>query len=249
MSKNLVVTGQSQLQLLGRFALDVDGVPVDVSGRDQRLIAFLAIQGPQTRPVVAGRLWPDSTDERALSSVRSAVMHIRRTSGGILDVRRSTLALQASVDTDIGRLTAYLDEVEGADDGVSHDAREAVRSLRVQDLLPGWYADWVLETRDHLHRRQIRALISVAQAALDGGRPDLAIVLAEQAEALEPLLESTQRLVIRAHLVSGNPAAAIRQYRDYDRRLRQELGIRPSEALSSLVRGTGFVLARRPARA
>lgn len=229
-----------ELHLLGCFALFVDHVAIEVAGREQRLLALLALRGPQTRAVLAGTLWPDSTDERARASLRSAVMRLRRVSDDLLDIVRSRVALSETVETDVRHLTAYLDQVEQRDSSAFDDSRGALRQLRVQDLLPGWYDDWLLDDREDLHHRQIRALEALARHTLEEGLPEMAVVLAEAAAVREPLLESIQAVMIRAHLQCGNQTAAIGEYRKYRRRLGRELGIRPSPALTSLVRTTGF---------
>lgn len=246
MSRQLLAT--CEVHLLGCFALHVNDTLIELGGREQRVVALLALRGPQPRTVLAGTLWPDTTEGRALASLRSAVMRLRRACEGLLEVGRTRIALGEAVVTDVGRLTGYLEQVEQVDQGVYLDARMALRTLRAQDLLPGWYVDWVLDERDELHHRQIRALEALARFSLDDGRPEVAVVLAEAAAAHEPLLESIQALVIRAHLMCGNHAAAIGEYRKYDRRLGRELGIRPSAALMDLVQSTGFALTSRAAR-
>jgi DNA-binding SARP family transcriptional activator len=235
-----------ELHLLGCFALFVDQMPIEVAGREQRLLALLALRGPQTRAVLAGTLWPDSTDDRARASLRSSLMRLRRASEGLLDIVRSRVALGERIVTDVQRLTTYLDRVELRDPIVFEDSQLALRTLRAQHLLPGWYDDWLLDDREDLHHRQIRALEALARHTLEHGRPDLAVIFAEAAAMREPLLESIQAVMIRAHLMCGNPTAAIGEYRKYDRRLGRELGIRPSPALTTLVQSTGF--APRPGR-
>ena len=94
-----------------------------------------------------------------------------------------------------------------------------------------------------------RALEALARHTLDQGAPEVAVVLAEAAAAREPLLESIQTVMIRAHLQCGNRTAAIGEYRKYHRRLGRELGIRPSPALTRLVQTTGVAPPRDTMRA
>ncbi len=230
------------LQLLGCFALFVDGDLVELGGREERVLALLALRGAQRRSVLAGTLWPDTTEERALSSLRAAVMRLRRADEHLVDAGRSRIALGSSVTTDTGALVHRLDIVERlSGDNAWELASEAVPALGVAELLPGWYDDWVLDERDALQHRQLRALESLSRMALSSGRAELAGTLAERAVGLEPLMESTQSLLIRAYLMGGNPAAAVQAYRSYCRRLGSELGIRPSPSLTNLIGSTGFV--------
>jgi DNA-binding SARP family transcriptional activator len=75
----------------------------------------------------------------------------------------------------------------------------------------------------------------LAHHLLDVGDASFAITFAEEALALEPLLESAATLVIRAHLAAGNHSAAITEFQRYRRLLDGELGIPPSRGLIDLV--------------
>lgn len=229
------------IQLLGGFALSVEGRPVELGGREERVLALLVVRGPQRRSVLAGTLWPDTTEDRALSSLRAAVMRLRRVSEDLLDAGRSRISMGAGTTADVTELCQRLDEVERLGDGLWRWSSDSLTVLTGPQLLPGWYDEWVLDERNTLQHRQIRALESLTRLALKSGRPSLAADLAERAIALEPLMESTQALLIRAHLMEGNPAAAVQVYRSYSRRLGQELGIRPSSSLTDLIGSTGFV--------
>lgn len=236
------------LQLLGCFALSADGRLVELGRREQRVLAVLALRGPQSRSVLAGTLWPDTTEERALSSLRAAVMRLRRVSEHLLDAGRSRVCLGPATTADTAELAHRLSQVERLGDVPWPSASEVLSALAGPELLPGWYDDWVLAERDALLRGQIRALEALAGMALTAGRAELAGAAAERAIVLEPLMESTQRLLIRAHLMEGNPAAAVQVYRSYCRRLGRELGIRPSSSLTELIGSTGFVPRPAPAR-
>jgi DNA-binding SARP family transcriptional activator len=53
--------------------------------------------------------------------------------------------------------------------------------------------------------------------------------------ALEPLLESSVALVVRAHLDGGNQSAAVQAFQRYRSRLDAELHIPPSRELVELL--------------
>ena len=222
------------LHLIGAFALWVDGVRVHLGRREERLLAFLAMHGPCHRPFVAGTLWPNSDEGRALSSLRAAVLRVRRAAPGVLDVDGSTLTLHPSVLVDL------VDLIDSADRVVHHTSSDAERAeylLGTGELLPGWYDDWVMFERERLHHRRIRALEILAVHELDEGNPDLALAAARDAAALEPLRESARRLVIRAHMALGNRALAATALAEYRRDLARDLGIEPSPDMLQEVRG------------
>ena len=63
-----------ELDLIGGFALTIDGTVIEVADPARRLLAFLALhRKPVPRLFVAGSLWPDKTESRALANLRSAL--------------------------------------------------------------------------------------------------------------------------------------------------------------------------------
>jgi DNA-binding SARP family transcriptional activator len=225
------------LHVLGAFALLVDGSRVHLGRREERLVAFLAVHGTSHRPFVAGTLWPNSDESRALSNLRAAVLKVRRAAPDVLDVTGSTLTLLPSVLVDL------VDLVESAERVVRHgsfDAERAEYLLGTRELLPGWYDDWVMFERERLHHRRIRALEALAVHELDAGHPALALAAARDAVVLEPLRESARRLLIRAHMAVGNRALAATVFAEYRRDLARDLGIEPSpEILQEMRDGMG----------
>ena len=81
------------LSLLGGWQLVVDGDVVALGGREQRLCALLALGGTRARAQVAGILWPDSTDARALASLRRAVAQTHQRCDGLLAADRTSIGL------------------------------------------------------------------------------------------------------------------------------------------------------------
>jgi len=227
-------THSTHLHLIGAFALWADGHRVQLGRREERLVAFLGIRGSCHRPYIAGTLWPNTDEPRALNSVRAAVLKVRRATPDVLDVAGSTLSLQGSVSIDLVELVECAEQVV-RDDGV--DAERAEQLLGTGELLPGWYDDWVLFERERLHHRRIRALEALALHELDNGHPDLALAAARDAVSLEPLRESARRLLIRAHLALGNRALAVGALSEYRRDLARDLGVEPSSEILREMRG------------
>ena len=67
-----------KLTLLGDFAISVGGDPLPaLSTASQRLLAFLAVEDRSvTAAQLARTLWPESSDERAAGSLRSALAQL-----------------------------------------------------------------------------------------------------------------------------------------------------------------------------
>jgi DNA-binding SARP family transcriptional activator len=112
------------------------------------------------------------------------------------------------------------------------------------DLLPGWYEDWVLVERERHRQLRLHALEAICHHLTDLGRYALALEAGMAAVACEPLRESAQREVIRLHVAEGNTVEALRQYRSYARLLADELGARPSPSMDRLLHGVTGALPR-----
>src|SRR5262249_41898953 len=67
------------------------------------------------------------------------------------------------------------------------------------------------------------------------GETDRALDVARRAVAADPLREEAHGDLIRLYLATGQPSAALRQYRELERLLREELGETPSAAMRALV--------------
>jgi DNA-binding SARP family transcriptional activator len=224
---------QASLRLLGWWELRRGDHDVRLARREQRLLALLALHGRQPRLHVAATLWPESTEGRALSSLRAAVWHTRHQAEGVLSAQESTLALEPGVDVDVHRVARVAAQVatRPGDFGTDH----VVSALGRGDLLPGWYDDWVLYEREHLEHLRLRGLEAAARARLQEGDPRAALTAARAALTIEPLHEGVNVLLVRACLAAGNSVEAMRHFHSYRRQVQQELGIRPSQALVDLV--------------
>jgi hypothetical protein len=97
------------------------------------------------------------------------------------------------------------------------------------NLLPGFYEDWALMERERLRQRILHALEALSEGLAAAGRYADAIEAAMLATTAEPLRESAQRVLIKAHLAEGNLTEAHRSYRAYRDLIHRELGVVLSE--------------------
>jgi DNA-binding SARP family transcriptional activator len=154
------------IHVLGEWQLLApDGHPKATRLAVQRLLAFLAVRGRvQQRALVAGSLWPDSSDRRASANLRSTLWHARIESPGLVDGDATTLWLCEGVLTDFDEATAVLRAVL-LDEPVPV---ERLASLG-DDVLPEWDDEWLVPVR-FLHR-QLR-LLALDRAAQRRRRDD-----------------------------------------------------------------------------
>ncbi|MFD1846620.1 AfsR/SARP family transcriptional regulator [Arthrobacter flavus] len=229
---------QWNLKLLGFWRLEREHQPVTVAFRQQRLIAALALRGGRRRSYIAGLLWPDRTDAQASGSLRACLWNIAHQLPGLLQPTSDPLALATGMVIDVDELLVDVDRVNrtGLLDGGAPVRKGLAADLRAADLLPGWDEGWLRVDQDRLFRQRLAALEDLASAYLAQGQLSAALDAATAAAALDPLLESVQRTLLRIHLAAGNHASAIRSYRTYLTTLSRECGVRPSTRITDLIR-------------
>jgi DNA-binding SARP family transcriptional activator len=111
------------------------------------------------------------------------------------------------------------------------------------ELLPDWYEDWVLLERERLQQLRLHALDALTERLISLERYGQAVQVGLKSVQEEPLRESPHRLLVRIHLTEGNLSEAVREFGRYRELLNAELGVEPSERMSSLLEG--LVPARR----
>ena len=224
----------SRLVLLGRFELWRGDGRLQPPMPAQRLLAFLALHDRGVfRSYAAGTLWAETTDDRALGSLRSALWQLHRIDPDLVQATKHTLELAPGVGVDVREATALARRVldpEGEVDG-------AAERWFSRDLLPDWYDAWVLPARERFRELRVRALEALSARLTTEEKFDQAAEAALAAVEAEPLRESANRSLIAVYLAEGNEAEAIQWYRRFCQRLRDELGLAPSRRMEELVRG------------
>jgi DNA-binding SARP family transcriptional activator len=118
----------------------------------RRLAALLVLRGRiQHRALVAGTLWPDSSDRRASANLRSTLWHARIECPGIVDGDAITVWLCEGVRSDFDEATDLVRSVLSGDQTPS-----GARVLLERDVLPDWPDEWLVPVR-FVHR-QLRLL-------------------------------------------------------------------------------------------
>lgn len=236
--------------LAGRVSLEVDSEVIigerDFRARQERL-AFAYLVLGRSRPVprdeLADALWGDDRPPAWPGALSAVVSRLRS-----LLAREPLPSLDASISGGFGQYQLHLPagawvDIEAAAEAL--DAAEGV--LRMGDAPrafgPSWLAStiaerpflsdvagpWVEQQRALLRRTRVRALECLARLWLVSGDAALAEDAAVRALTVEPLRESSYRLLMQAHALAGNPAEAVRAYHDLRVRLLNELGTDPSD--------------------
>jgi DNA-binding SARP family transcriptional activator len=209
------------------------GAAVQLPIGAQRLIAFVALRPrPVRRDYAAGMLWMDSNDERAAASLRSTLWRVQKHARGLVETTDGRLRLGPHVEVDL-RLAEQA--AQGILDGSGDEGADLLRA----DVLPDWYEDWVQAERERFRQLRLSAIETLCARHAEEGRLGEALELGLLSVSAEPLRESAHRALIRVHLATGNAVEAIRQYSTCRRLLNDQLGIEPTEQLTSLIDALG----------
>lgn len=219
------------------MSVEGEAVPALTAG-SQRLLAFLALRHRLvTRAEVAGTLWPEHTDGRAGSSLRSAIARLNGPARRAVRLTVHEIGLAEGVIVDVHRAYALAHRL------IDHDAPpngsdiggDAVPALS-EDVLPGWRDDWALLAAADWHQLRLGALEALAARLTDTDRLPEAGAAALAAVLAEPLRESARAALVRVHLAKGSELDAVAEFERYRALLHAELGLEPTIRLRRLLR-------------
>ena len=234
-----------QLHTLGELRLTAAGSEL-LPGRRKELVllVYLARQAPRQirRDELIGLLWDERDEERARSSLRQALLRLRRAVGDGLIVDRETVQLIDGV--------VALDARELENDARAGRDKDAVARW-AGDFLSGAddvggaaYQTWLDTEREALRRRLSTCLERLVTAAADSGDASALAQWAERWAGLFPLDERPTFQWIEALQHLGRVDDAVAQRSAFVSRLHRELGTEPSAEFQRLTKDLGS--SRRP---
>lgn len=240
---------QTLVQLCGRYVVELDGRRVEAAlpGRQGRLLfAYLVLN--RDRPLARGQVieavWPRELPREPADALAALLSKLRSVLGNrYLEGRGElSLALPAGADVDVERALAAVHEAESAC-ALGDWPRAWSAGLRAQlvtrrTLLGEYEADWIDQWRARLEDVLVRSTERYAQACLALGGTELAGAerSARFLVGLAPLRESAHGLLMSSLEAQGNVAEALMVYEALRQRLRDELGVSPSEPLQAAYR-------------
>ena len=200
----------------------------EVPEGSKQLLAFVALRRRRVeRRQAAATLWPSGVEERAAGNLRSALWRLRRAGIDVLTADKWSLVLNPEVLVDLHLVEQWATRlIEGR--ATERDLAISPWVADALDLLPGLYDEWAIMERERVRQRIMHALEALSEKLAAAGRFADAIEAAMLATGAEPLRESAQRVLIKAHVAEGNLTEARRSYRAYHDLVRRELGVTPS---------------------
>jgi DNA-binding SARP family transcriptional activator len=224
------------IRLFGPFEVRLNGTPLPRlhSRKGEWLLALLTLRhgGDVARAWLAGTLWPDSSQSRALGNLRNALTDLRQALGTEAHRLHSPTPHTLSMD-----LSGAEVDVVAFDRCVTQDdaaALEQAIGLHEGVLLEGCEEEWVFQERQQREQVVLQALETLAASSRERGEVGAAECMLRRAVGVDPLRESAQRALMEALALGGNAAAALQVYRELRLRLHRELNAQPDPETTAL---------------
>jgi DNA-binding SARP family transcriptional activator len=236
------VVGADRIQLCGEFAvlLDVRHRAGELRGLQARaLLAFLVFERHRSvdRFDAIEALWGERPPAASAEALRALLSNLRRALGSERLVGRDELRLRLPdgiwVDVEVAARA-----VHDAESAVALQqwqrawiAAHVAMNVAGRPLLPRWHGAWIEERRVGLEQTWLRALETLAASGVGLGGPELSTArrAAQTLIEADPYRESGHRFMMRALALEGNIAPALLVFERLRARLRDDLGIAPSE--------------------
>ena len=245
-------------RILGPLEVDRGGRALPLGGRQQRaLLALLLLRANEVVPVdeIIHALWPETSPPSATRSVHALVSRLRRLlegepvardegegENGVLLTRPHGYVLRvAAGELDLDRFQALMDEGRRAlaarrPEEAAGTLRDALSLWRGSPLAEFAYDSFARVDIGRLEELRLSAIEERVDADLALGRHHELIPELEALAAENPLRERLHGQLMLALYRSGRQAEALHAYQRTRRKLVDELGIDPGQALQRLER-------------
>lgn len=216
-----------RLALFGSLRLTLDRTPIEstVPPKTLHLLAYLLLHRREalTRDQLAFTLWPDRSEAEARGQLRRYLYRLRQLlpDGDWLITRGETI--QWNLDAD------YALDVQEFEHAAHYapDELAAAQRLYVDDLLPDLYDDWIMLDRERLREMYLANWQTLLNVYRERREYAQAIECAQHILKREPLRETIVREMMRLRTASGDRARALADYRQFQARVQEELGVPP----------------------
>jgi predicted ATPase/DNA-binding SARP family transcriptional activator len=224
------------ITLFGPMQVLVEGHPLPRlrSRKALSLLALLTLRHGRSveREWLAGMLWPDSDQDQAAASLRPVLSELRRALGSeaarLQSPSRHSLRLElAEADVDVVAFDAAI---------ITKQPSALARAVGLYrgPLLEDSVEEWVGQERTAREQDCLKALETLAEAALATGDIAAAIGCSRRAVALAPWRDAARRSLMEALARGGDANAALQVYREFVQVLRSDPKAAPDAQTSAL---------------
>lgn len=243
-----------RLCLFGSFHLERDGQTIHFPTRKvEFLLAYLVLHPePHSREKLAALLWGDFSDDQARASLRNALAVLRRSlPAEIITADRETVQFNPHSSIWVDILT--FQNVVAMANHRAHptltdiETWQSAADLYRGDLLAEGYDEWLIPLREQLRTAYIHLLLQLTQWWRTRSEYTRAIHYARRILAIEPTNEKAHQNIIVSLIALGDRVAALKQYKECERNLRDELAVEPSLETQALCQWINQSQAQRAA--
>jgi predicted ATPase/DNA-binding SARP family transcriptional activator len=254
-----------KLYVFGSPRLEQNGIPLKLRPRKAlALFVYLSVTAqPHSRDTLATLFWPESDHQTARSNLRRTLHQLTKAlPPDTLLITFDRIGLHAKlnlwVDTAAFQVavTAATDNPQSKRvDSLWFTNLAAAIDLYAADFLAGFtisdspaFDDWQYFQQEELRHLMAAALEALTRAYAVCTEWERALVYALRWLSLDPLREPVHQWIMKLYAWSGQPAAALRQYRQCERTMNEALGSPPGEdtiALFEAIKGRRLPLPHR----
>lgn len=225
-----------EIKALGNLVITKDGKPLDSPGslRAQVMLTYLALEGAtHNRNTLAAMFWPDSSDQKALSSLRVLLTELRKGVGEYLKIDRINISINpdSQIYLDVFDVGRYLKQ------GKVDQALELYRG----DLLTGVYIPGSIEFENWRRWENERIRISITEQIEDIIKNKICLGLYHEAEEfsrrllkIDPINEIANQYYSFSLAMTGHRSPAVKHIQTYRKILKETLGIEPSREFNEI---------------
>jgi DNA-binding SARP family transcriptional activator len=257
-----------RVYLFGIPQYEQDGIKIQISRRKSiALLAYLVVTGkPQSRDYLASLFYPEHDASGARSNLRRDLFELKLSIGeAILHIERELVGLTLSAElwVDVNEFRGQIEQARqhrhmqpGAEQApVCVDCYQGLTqaaSLYSTDFMAGFslpgsreFEEWQFFQAQTLRQALAEALQLLIQWHSDRDEYAPATLYARRWLTLDPLHEPAHRRLMSLYAQSGQQAAALRQFQECVRSLRNELGAEPDQETNTLyeaIRSRAFTI-------
>ncbi|MBM3180363.1 MAG: hypothetical protein FJZ86_08410 [Chloroflexi bacterium] len=222
------MSAELQIHLFGSPKLFVNGnsLPPFLTHKSGELFGYLAANPNRAHPriLLAGLLWPETTDEKARASLSTELWRLRRVLGDAQDCLTLTRdEVSLSIDPLHVDVHLFNEQAQRAD----YSSFLQAVDLYTGDFLEGCYSDWCVLEREKLKDVFLKTLEKLLQYHEARGEWKESVAFAKRLIVYDPLREELHRSLMSLYVNMGNRPSALAQYRLCSEYLRRELGVEP----------------------
>ncbi|MCX7784285.1 MAG: AAA family ATPase [Meiothermus sp.] len=224
-----------QIELLGSPRLRCNGQEVGLPRKAVALVAYLALEGRQSRSRLVEMLWGSSEEARGQHNLRQTLYRLGKSplKAHIVAGREQLELVHFGLD-----IPRFLTQVEAQNwpEALATYKGEFLQGLELEEET---YRDWLQRWRERLGRLWTMALEGQAKKLEADGKTQPALEVYLELIRHDELQEHFHRQAMRLYATLGQPEGALNQYKLLCKVLQQELALEPlpeTQALAEQIR-------------